>query len=56
MRIRVQKDKPMRIHADPEPGQTLRERVEFYMKNLLKVDTVNGQKHIPMKVPGRKPF
>jgi hypothetical protein len=47
----------MRIHADPEPdsGQTLNShKVEFYMKNLLKV--FNWSTNIPAKVqkPVRK--
>ncbi len=30
-------------HADPDPG--CNKRLNFYMKNKLKVDTIIGQKH-----------
>ncbi len=36
--IRIQGAKPMRIHADPDPGQTLSDKkLDFNMKNILYV-------------------
>ncbi len=32
------------FYADPDPGQTLKSQFNFYMKNILKVDTVFGKK------------
>ncbi len=29
MRIRIQRSKPMRIHADPDPGQTFKRRCDL---------------------------
>ncbi len=45
---------PMRIQADPDPGQTSKshKKLNFYMKNIFKVD--NRSKNIPTKV--QKPF
>ncbi len=53
IRIRIQGAKPMRIYADPDPGQILKsQKVDFYMKNILKVG--KRSKTIPAKV--QKPF
>jgi hypothetical protein len=35
MRIRIQGAKPMRIHADPDPGQTSHKKLNYDMKNYL---------------------
>jgi hypothetical protein len=37
MRMRIQVAKTMRIHADPDPGQTLmsQKKVDFGFKNIL---------------------
>ncbi len=51
MRIRIQGAKLMRIHADPDLGQSLK-KVKFYMKNILEVG--NRSKNIPTKA--QKPF
>ncbi len=43
MRIRIQAAKPMRIHPDPDPGQTLKsQKVKFLHEKLY--FTVIGQK------------
>jgi hypothetical protein len=47
IQIRIHGGKPMRIHADPGPGQTLKsQKVEFSHKKILKV---GNSKKIPMK-------
>ncbi len=52
--IRIQPAKPMRIHADPDHGQSL-----SLQKNILKVRYVIGQKHTyegtKAFLKGRKP-
>ncbi len=38
IRIRIQGAKPMRMHADPDPDQTLiNKKLDFNMKNILYV-------------------
>jgi hypothetical protein len=56
MRIQIQEDKQLRIQADPDPGQTFKsQKVEFYMKNLLKVG--DRSKNIPYRTyQGTKAF
>jgi hypothetical protein len=45
--IRIQGDKPMRIPADPDPGQTLpHKKLNFYMEKIHYVgNTLNVIKH-----------
>ncbi len=41
--MRIQVDKPMRIHPDQDPSRTLKsQKVEFDMKNILQVGTLPG--------------
>jgi hypothetical protein len=35
IRILIQRAKPMQIHEDPDPGETLLSKVEFFMKNYF---------------------
>ncbi len=35
IRARIQRAKPMRFHADPDPGQTISTQINLYMENLL---------------------
>ncbi len=39
-------DTKEQTNADPDPGQTSKsQKLNFYMKNILKVGTVKGKKH-----------
>jgi hypothetical protein len=46
MRIRIQGAKPLRIHADPNPGQTLKsKKVEFLHEKYKYSKVDNRKKH-----------
>jgi hypothetical protein len=46
IRIRIEGDKPVQIHADPDPGQILsHKKSNFHMRNILKVINTYVKKH-----------